>query len=109
MKNTSRRGNEAERFVCKDLEAKGWLVGSRRHTKGAGDHLAVHPEGGGVWLVETKAVGPKRSPFTAFCRPEREAMKATPVPPEGKRMLAVVRGSSPRNMQVEYISETAWP
>jgi len=105
---TSRKGAEAERFVHKDLESKGWLVGSRRHTKGSGDHLAVHPEGGGVWLVETKAAAKNRSAFTAFCKEEREAMKATPVPPNGVRVLALVRGSG-KNMQVEYIQESAWP
>lgn len=107
--NTSRKGAEAERFVHKDMEAKGWLVGSRRHSKGAGDHIAVQPQGGGVWLIETKAVGKKSSPFSAFARAEREAMKATPVPPRGVRMLAVVRGSRQDNMEVEYIAESAWP
>lgn len=107
--NTSRKGAEAERFVHKDMEARRWLVGSRRHTKGSGDHIAVQPETGVGWLIETKAVGKKSSPFTAFGREEREAMKATPVPPGWTRMLAVVRGSSQKTMQVEYISETAWP
>jgi hypothetical protein len=107
--NTSRKGAEAERLVTKDLEAKGFLVGSRRHTKGSGDHLAVHAEGGGVWLVETKAAARSRGPFTAFSKPEREAMKATQVPENTTRMLALVRGSTQKNMEVEYISESAWP
>lgn len=106
--NTARKGAEAERFVHKDMEARGWLVGSRRHTKGAGDHIAVHPVGGGGWLIETKAVA-KSSPFTAFRREERDAMKATPIPANWTRMLAVVRGSSQKTMQVEYIAESAWP
>ena len=107
--NTTRKGTAAERFVHKDLEAKGFLVGSRRHTKGSGDHLAVHSVGGGVWLVETKAVAKGRGPFSAFSPAERKAMKETPIPPNGKRMLAVVRGSKPESMTVEYIAESAWP
>lgn len=107
--NTSAKGAEAERFVTKDLEAKGWLVGSRRHTKGSGDHLAVHPEGGGVWLVETKAAARSCSPFTAYSKAEREEMKATPLPPNGVRVLALVRGSRQKNMEATYIPESAWP
>jgi hypothetical protein len=107
--NTSRKGAEAERFVHKDMSSRGCLVGSLRHTKGSGDHIAVWPETGRGWLLETKAIGRKSSPFTAFARAEREAMKATPVPPRWTRMLAVVRGSKPENMQVEYIAESAWP
>ena len=107
--NTSRKGAEAERFVHKDMAARGWLVGSLRHTKGSGDHIAVYPATGRGWLIETKAVGKSSSPFTAFNRAEREAMKKTPIPPGWVRMLAVVRGSSQKNMQVEYIAESAWP
>lgn len=88
---------------------KGWIVGSLRHTKGAGDHIAVHPTTGRGWLIETKAAAKKTSAFTAFSREEREAMKATPIPPQWVRMLALVRGSSQKNMEVEYISESAWP
>lgn len=90
------------------MSARGWLVGSLRHTKGSGDHIAVYPTTGVGWLIETKAVPRKGSPYSSFTRPEREAMKATPVPPNWTRMLAVVRGSG-KNMEAEYISETAWP
>lgn len=36
-----RQGNAVEVKVAKMLEAEGWIVGSRRHTGGAGDLLAV--------------------------------------------------------------------
>lgn len=107
--NTSRKGAEAERFVHKDMSAKGCLVGSLRHTKGSGDHIAIWPETGIGWLMETKAVGRKSSPFTAFSRAEREAMKATPIPQNWERVLVVVRGSSQKNMEAQYIPESAWP
>lgn len=91
------------------MEARGWLVGSRRHTKGAGDHIAVQPKTGIGWLIETKAVPRKASPYSSFTRAEREEMKATPVPDKWVRMLAVVRGSRQESMEVQYISESAWP
>lgn len=90
------------------MSQRGWLVGSLRHTKGSGDHMAVHPKTGVGWLIETKAVPKKASPYSSFTRAEREDMKATSVPDGWVRMLAVVRGSG-KNMQVEYVSESAWP
>src|SRR3954452_1928853 len=106
--NTSRKGTAAERLVHKDMTQKGWLVGSLGHTKGSWDHMAVMPTTGVGWLIETKAVPRKGRPYSSFSRAEREAMKATPIPPGWTRMLAVVKGSTP-NMQVEYIAESAWP
>jgi hypothetical protein len=106
--NTARKAAEAERFVDQDLEARGFtVVGSLRHVKGAGDHVAVHPGGVG-WLVETKCIGRKSSPFSAFSRDERQEMREALIPLQWKRMLAVVRGS-PGRFSLEYIAEADWP
>lgn len=102
--NTARKGNTAERFVAKDLESRGFLVGSRRHVGGAGDHIAVHP-GGEVWLVEVKAT---KERFSDFRRGDRLAMKETPLPLVSARYLAHVTGSGD-NLAVEYVHERDWP
>jgi hypothetical protein len=102
--NTARKGNAAERFVAKDLERRDFLVGSRRHVGGSGDHIAVHP-GGEIWLVEVKAT---KERFGGFTPGDREAMKATPLPLSGQRYLAHVTGSGDR-LAVEYVHERDWP
>ena len=51
--NTSRKGNGKEKATEHWLEAKGYLVGSRRHIGGAGDLLAV--KGSVTRLIEVKA------------------------------------------------------
>ncbi len=102
--NTARKGNTAERFVSKDLEAKGFLVGSRRHVGGAGDLIAVHP-GGEVRLVEVKAT---KERFAGFKPEDREAMKRTLLPLASGRYLAHVTGSG-SNLSVAYVHERDWP
>lgn len=104
---TVARGNSAECFVREDLERRGFLVGSRRHIKGAGDDIGVHP-GGEVWLVETKALGRKASRFENFRRGDRLAMKETLLPLGASRYLALVRGSGERRT-IEYVHERDWP
>ncbi|MGH2761427.1 MAG: hypothetical protein ACRDLD_02415 [Thermoleophilaceae bacterium] len=51
------------------LRAAGYLVASRRHEGGAGDHLAIHPVHSPL-LVETKGTGdlPWRSTFGPLAR-----------------------------------------
>jgi hypothetical protein len=64
--NTSRKGNAGENLVVRDLQAKGWVVGGRRHLGGAGDVLAVsQPIGriGRALLVEVKKT---QGPWDAF-------------------------------------------
>jgi Holliday junction resolvase-like predicted endonuclease len=98
--NTSRRGNEAERFVAKHLEEKGWVVASRRHIGGAGDLLAVHPNGA-CWLVEVKA---RKNLYSGFTRADREAMKETKLPKGAVRFVVNKRGKD-----LEWVSELSWP
>jgi Holliday junction resolvase-like predicted endonuclease len=102
--NTVNKGSAAERFVAKDLEAKGFVVASRRHIGGAGDLLAVHPDGL-VYLVEVKK---RKNPYQGFRISDREAMKATKLPPGGARWLANVKGSGPKQ-RIEYVAECEWP
>jgi hypothetical protein len=105
--NTSRKGSSGECFVRAELEAKGALVGSRRHIGGAGDELALFPSGE-VWLVEVKTLGVSQSPYKGFTRLDRREMKETPLPPGGSRWLAVVRGSG-KTRRTEWIAEADWP
>lgn len=102
--NTARRGITAERFVTKDLEEKGFHVGSRRHIGGAGDLLAVHP-GGDIWLLEVKAT---KGRFSGFRKGDRMAMKEALLPHHGSRYLAHVTGSGDK-LRVEYVPEADWP
>lgn len=107
--NTSRKGNSAELFVAENLEAEGWVVASRRHIGGAGDLLAVHPVQARTLLVEVKA---RKRPYDGFRPGDREAMKATPLPPGGERWLANVRGSkrgAKDTRTIEWTAEDDWP
>jgi Holliday junction resolvase-like predicted endonuclease len=98
--NTARKGNSAERFVVKHLEEKGWVVASRRHIGGAGDLLAVHPNGA-TWLVEVKCC---KNLYENFRRGDREAMKATDLPKGAVRFVVNKRGKD-----LEWVSELSWP
>lgn len=101
--NTARKGTEAELLVRCDLTEKGWVVGSRRHIKGGGDEIAVHPNGA-IWLLEIKAIPKKAGRFHAFGPARRAEMRATPLPKGGERWLVNVRGK-----ELEYVSELLWP
>jgi hypothetical protein len=98
--NTSRKGSSAELLVRKDKEALGYLAGSRRHIKGAGDEIYVHP-GGDVQLVEVKAC---KNLWSNFTRGDRQEMRETLLPLGGSRWVANVRGKS-----IEYVHERDWP
>lgn len=98
--NTSRKGNDAERFVAQHLEEKGWVVASRRHIGGAGDLLAVNPNGA-CWLIEVKCC---KSLYQQFRREDREAMKETKLPPGAVRWVCNKRGK-----ELEWVSELSWP
>lgn len=101
------KGISGELFVIADYEARGAVAASRRHIGGAGDVLAVFPEGL-VELAEAKTIGKGQSPYKNFTRADREAMRQTKLPPGARRLLAVVRGSGARRT-VEYIAEADWP
>lgn len=102
--STASRGNAAENFVVRDLESKGFLVGSRRHIGGAGDLLAVRPDGL-VWLVEVKKC---KELWQQFRRADRQEMRDTPLPPGGKRWAANVRGSGEKRT-IRWAAESEWP
>lgn len=101
--NTSRKGSIAERLVRADLISKGFIPGSRRHLKGGGDELAVHPNGA-VWLLEVKAVPKKSGKFHAFGPSDRAEMRKVPLPKGADRWLVNVRGED-----LEYVHELTWP
>ena len=105
--NSSRKGSAGECFVRAELEAKGALVGSRRHIGGAGDEVAIFPSGE-TWLVEVKTIGATQSPWKNFTRLDRQEMRDTPLPAGGSRWLAVVRGSGTAR-RTEWIAERDWP
>lgn len=106
MRNTTAKGSDAENYVAKHLEAKGYTVASRRHRKGGGDLLAVHPEGP-ILLVEVK--GCKDQIWSRFPRSQRQEMRETPMPPEnGERVLAHVTGSGD-NRSIAWWAESEWP
>lgn len=100
MANTSRKGNNAERAVQKDLEAEGWCVGSRRHIGGAGDLLAVHPTRG-LRLIEVKAT---KTPFSGFPPADREALDQEATRICAEPFLAWRKGS-----KTELIEQAEWP
>lgn len=98
--NTSRKGNAAENFIGKDLIAKGFIIGSRRHLKGPGDWLAVHPDGR-IWLVEAKGC---KNLWENFRQDARREMRKALLPPQAERFVANKRGQA-----IEYRSEDEWP
>lgn len=107
MRNTSAKGNAAENFVAEWLEERGYVVGSRRHCKGGGDHIAYHPAGP-VLLIETK--GCKDQLWSRFPRSQRQEMRDTPIHPNGERTLAHVRMKGKReNWTIDWYAESEWP
>jgi len=103
--NTTGKGSAAENFVARHLEEKGYTVASRRHRKGGGDLLAIHPEGP-VLLVEVK--GCKDQLWSRFPRSQRQEMRDTPLPVGGDRSLAHVKGSG-ENRTIDWYAEEEWP
>lgn len=69
---SAQRGNQRENDVRHHLESQGWLVGSLRHIKGAGDLLAVH-RAYRTRIVEVKSSA--RSPWNDFGRTDRRALR----------------------------------
>lgn len=100
MSNVS-RGIAGELFVAEWLTERGWVVGSRRHIKGPGDLLAVHPDGS-CWLVEVKKA---KNLWEQFRRVDRAAMKALALP-EGAELWAV--NVLPKK-ELRWEPESAWP
>jgi Holliday junction resolvase len=117
--NTARRGNSAENFIARRLRDTGWLVGSLRHSKGAGDLIAIwphqtqgwHPAGGEganvavktgkTLLVECKSA---KSLWQQFRREDRAEMRATPLPPGGERYVVNKYGGT-----ITWTHEDSWP
>jgi Holliday junction resolvase-like predicted endonuclease len=102
--NTSRKGNEGERVVGKWYAERGYILGSRRHIKGPGDWLVVHPETGRVLLVEAKKC---KNIWDNFRPKEREEMKAMKLPPGAERLLVNV--ISVKNKELAFFGEKTWP
>lgn len=108
--NTTAKGSAAERYVANWLRKRGWIVGSLRHSKGAGDLLAVDTQGDGlgngrpagtVWLIEVKCA---KDIWQQFRREDRQTMRETPLPPGGERFCVNVRGK-----ELEWWPESTWP
>lgn len=117
--STVSRGNAAENYVAEWLEERGWVVASRRHRKGGGDHLANYPAdlpppgvfGSTCLLIETKGCKPEAL-WQNFRRAQREEMRNTPLPPGGERWLALVKGSKrgdKDNRTITWYAEEEWP
>jgi len=77
--SAARRGNAGENKIARILREQGWVVGSMRHSLGAGDLIAVRQfeelplqKVAEVRLIEVKAT--KRTPFQAFLPAERKSM-----------------------------------
>lgn len=100
------KGLAAERLVARDLEAKGFLVSSRRHFGGAGDILAVQePTMPISWmplLVEVKATG--AGPFANFPPADRLAMTEAAKQFVVEPLLAWVVGA-----KIFYLPTGEWP
>lgn len=70
--NSSRKGNGRELRSAAILENQGYVVGSRRHTAGPGDLMAVKP-GARSRLIEVKATA--GGPYEHFRRADRKALR----------------------------------
>ena len=114
--NTSRRGNSAENYIAKRLRDAGWLVGSLRHSKGAGDLIALWPHAtngnhpadgvtavraGKTLLIECKSA---KELWQQFRREDRTEMRATPLPPGGERYVVNKYGKT-----ITWSHEESWP
>lgn len=110
------RGNSAERYVAKRLRDAGWLVGSLRHSKGAGDLIALWPHAtngnhpadgvtavktGKTLLIECKRC---KELWQQFRREDRQAMRNTPLSPGGERWVVNKRGN-----ELIWMAEKDWP
>lgn len=84
------------------LTERGWVVGSRRHIKGPGDLLAVHPDDGAVWLIEVKKA---KDLWQQFRRADRAAMKALVLPVGGERWVVNVLPKK----ELRWEPQSAWP
>ncbi len=97
-----RKGIEGELYVAEWLTRRGWVVGSRRHIKGPGDLLAIHPDDGAVWLIEVKKA---KNLWQQFRRADRIAMQEMSLP-EGTELWAV--NVLPKN-ELRWEPQCAWP
>lgn len=102
--NTSSKGTAAELRVASYLQARGWLVGSRRHIGGAGDLVAIRAEGERR-LLEVKASSVKRGPFADFKPHDRKALLQTAKEFRAEPLLAW----SPTPSRVQMIPPKDWP
>lgn len=97
-------------MVAAKLEAEGWTVASRRHRKGGGDLLAIHPVKGHIQLVEVKTCSTRGAVFGGgyFSREQRQEMRETPLPEFATRWLARVHGPV-KERQIEWVGADQWP
>lgn len=80
-------GRKAETDLARDLEQRGWIVGSRRHTGGAGDLLASKPaqvmvelpgQFGAAVIADVRLIEVKTTtagPFSNFGPKDRDALR----------------------------------
>jgi len=104
------RGIVSENFVANWLEDEGWTVASRRHRRGGGDLVAIHPIKGHIWLIEVKLCPTRGAVFSGgyFSREQRQEMRETPMPGYAVRYLARVHGPT-KERQIEWVVESEWP
>lgn len=107
-----RDGNPAERCVVAVLREAGYLVASRRHEPGPGDHLAIARPEHGVGrpmplLIETKGGASAGQPWKDFERADREAMIETALAYHAIPLLAWVL--STRRGEICWLPLEDWP
>jgi Holliday junction resolvase-like predicted endonuclease len=96
------KGNATELLVATDLESKGWVVGMRRHRKGGGDLIAVHPDVTRVRVIEVK--GNAGSPYEHFRPTERTALSRVAAYLAADALLAHVQRG-----RINWYPEEHWP
>lgn len=87
-------------MVAKQLEAAGWIVGSRRHIAGPGDLLAVNQTR--RWLIECKAT---KGPWDHFGPTDRSVMAEYC---EIRGLTAMLALALPEK-QIRWIPKDRWP
>jgi hypothetical protein len=110
-------GTAAELAAAYELEAEGFVVGSRRHIEGPGDILAVRAEwfatgwgdGKPVYEYEIRLIEVKASaygPFNNFPPEDRAALIALAEELGAEPLLA---WRKPKQTAIEWIGVNDWP